>query len=527
MLKVIIVDDEMLVRVGIKSTIAWEEHGFSVVAEASNGDEALQKIRELHPDILLTDIRMPKMDGIALLRQIELEQLPIESVIMSCYNEFELVRSAMQYGASDYLLKLSFTEDDLLAVLERIKKKILSQRGQSALSPQLGNRIHEEQLIRLLLDGGEAPEQLDRIAKSLNLCVRFSAPAFLILSADPLFCTQTMDYTPIDQQTYQLILNMIHDHLTGRLYGEILPLKAYDNYFLIILNPGLELSRIACSITERLRAYLKLSFSIGILDYAPCGADGPRLRRSVSVFTDLRYVRGPGKIFSLTAQTPQPPQHRPRLKAMHWLADIHGIADFPKLPEIIHALSQQMALQQLSREACQQIFNEVFYQLCSFFQAYGGNINGLNEMCGFSMAERIHKLQFLSDAEAWFHSFAILGERYWQECCRQWKRGDILSAIYFTQNNYAKQISSNTVATEVGISTAYFSTLFKQETGRSFTEYLTELRMEKAKQLLEDRSIYIYEIGERVGYPDANYFCKVFKRYTGLSPESYRKSRSG
>lgn len=524
MLKVIIVDDEMLVRIGIKSTICWEDYGFTVIAEASSGEEALQKIRELRPDVLLTDIRMPKMDGIELLKQIEAEQIPIESIIMSCYNEFELVRSAMKYGASDYLLKLSFKEEELLAVLERVRKKILARRGQTALSPQTDSHALREQLARLLLEGGASPEQMDRLAAGLNFCVHFSNMAVLILSADPAFSASGLQYEPLDTQTQQLILNMVHDQLSGHLCGNILPLQEPRDHFLVLLNPGLDLLQMANNITGRLRKYLNLPFSVGILDYSCCEADGLRqLPQQLTAFASLRYIKGPGGIHSLGGPPSQYPPRQQRLKASRWLSDIHGIADFPKIPEIIRAVSAQMCSQHLSRDACQQIFTEMFYHLSAFFQTYGGNINGLNEMCGFPLANRLSSLQFLSDAEEWFRVYAVLAERYWQECCSQWKRSDILSAVHYIQNNYQKPISANTAAKEVGISSAYFSTLFKQETGLSFTEYLTEFRMEKARQLLEDKSIYIYEIGDRVGYPDPNYFCKVFKRCTGMSPAAYRK----
>lgn len=524
MLKVIIVDDEMLVRIGIKSTICWEDYGFTVIAEASSGEEALQKIRELRPDVLLTDIRMPKMDGIELLKQIEAEQIPIESIIMSCYNEFELVRSAMKYGASDYLLKLSFKEEELLAVLERVRKKILARRGQTTLSPQTDSHALREQLARLLLEGGASPEQMDRLAAGLNFCVHFSNMAVLILSADPAFSASGLQYEPLDTQTQQLILNMVHDQLSGHLCGNILPLQEPRDHFLVLLNPGLDLLQMANSITGRLRKYLNLPFSVGILDYSCCEADGLRqLPQHLTAFASLRYIKGPGGIHTLGGPPSQYPPRQQRLKASRWLSDIHGTTDFPKIPEIIRAVSAQMRSQHLSRDACQQIFTEMFYHLSAFFQTYGGNISGLNEMCGFPLANRLSSLQFLSDTEEWFRVYAVLAERYWQECCSQWKRSDILSAVHYIQNNYQKPISANTAAKEVGISSAYFSTLFKQETGLSFTEYLTEFRMEKARQLLEDKSIYIYEIGDRVGYPDPNYFCKVFKRCTGMSPAAYRK----
>lgn len=107
MLKILIADDEPLVRAGIKSVIPWQQHGFEVIGEAENGLEAYNKIISLKPDILITDIKMPQMDGIELLKKIKKDKIHIQSIILSCFDEFDMVREAMKYGAKDYILKLS------------------------------------------------------------------------------------------------------------------------------------------------------------------------------------------------------------------------------------------------------------------------------------------------------------------------------------------------------------------------------------------------------------------------------------
>ena len=124
MVKVLIAEDESLVRAGIKSLVHWEEHGYEIVEEAQNGEEAYEKIIHLKPDILITDIKMPKMDGIMLLKKLKENNISIASIILSCYDEFDLVREAMKYGARDYLLKLSISAENLLSVLNEIKNDI-------------------------------------------------------------------------------------------------------------------------------------------------------------------------------------------------------------------------------------------------------------------------------------------------------------------------------------------------------------------------------------------------------------------
>ena len=109
MIKILIADDEPLVRAGIKAVIPWNDHGFDVIGEVSDGNEAYEKILALKPDILITDIKMPGMDGITLLKKLKQEKVPIQSVVLSCFDEFELVREAMKYGARDYILNYPLT----------------------------------------------------------------------------------------------------------------------------------------------------------------------------------------------------------------------------------------------------------------------------------------------------------------------------------------------------------------------------------------------------------------------------------
>ncbi|MFQ9705197.1 MAG: response regulator [Enterocloster clostridioformis] len=124
MIKILIADDEPLVRAGIKAVIPWNDHGFDVIGEVSDGNEAYEKILALKPDILITDIKMPGMDGITLLKKLKQEKVSIQSVVLSCFDEFELVREAMKYGARDYILKLSIDPAKILEVLGEIRQDL-------------------------------------------------------------------------------------------------------------------------------------------------------------------------------------------------------------------------------------------------------------------------------------------------------------------------------------------------------------------------------------------------------------------
>lgn len=482
MIKVLIADDEVLVRVGIKSTIDWEKHGFTIVGEARNGEEALEKIEQLHPDVLLTDIRMPKMDGIELIRRLEERHIRIYSVIMSCYNDFELVRSAMKYGASDYLLKLTLTEEELLAVLERLKQKISigkKQQDPAAVVDLQKQELHLKQMIRR----SEASlQELNTVADALNLGFHFPDFTFLLLSLDYIFDPNELTYREISESSYLAAENLISSYLERNGNARFISLDKGE--MLILLPSDTDPKPLFTAINGQLKDYLNISASAGVTDGNDC-CEGEvfTLAKVTEVFESMRYHQGPGILHTLRCKNTFCSTSSAIWSSLgDSLIEIRGIADFPKLPGAIRTLCEQMSQQCLTKSACQQLLAEVFYGLGALFQKYGGDINGINDMFGKNFAKLLSQLHYLRDTEAWFASYTVYATKYCQSCCNQRMRGDILAAVLYIQEHFDQPISANTVARKVGISNAYFSTIFKQETSYSFTEYLTDLRIEKAKK---------------------------------------------
>lgn len=183
MIKILITDDEPLVRAGIKSVIPWNKYGFEVIGEAWNGEDAYQKILELKPDILITDIKMPKMDGIALLKRLKIEHIPIQSLVLSCFDEFELVREAMKYGAHDYILKLSIDPEKLLEVLNEIKQTLATK--DSPLSSNVN--VNQDDLKYLFVNklskqGFSSSEQVNNVIHNISLSIQLENYYMVLLS---------------------------------------------------------------------------------------------------------------------------------------------------------------------------------------------------------------------------------------------------------------------------------------------------------------------------------------------------------
>lgn len=524
MLKVLIADDEMLVRVGIKSTVEWEKYGCTVVAEAVNGEDALRKIETYAPDILLTDIRMPKMDGLELLRQIEEKEIEIETVIMSCYNEFELVKEAMKLGASDYLLKLSFTEEELINVIRRISKKIEKRK-----SPDSGNLFNQSdlriKLFQKLTNPSVTQEQKQQMSDNLGLCVDFEDAGLMLLMADHVYDGSRMGYCEPDEQSKNIMLNFLEEYLRGKGYGEVFCVDDTREVFAVFLNRNLALGEVAQAVRKRSEEYLKVSLSVylfpdGMYEHCP-----NYIPFGIEELSDKRYFEGSGQICSYQFS---PEYDKERLKndnvSKHWEGTLlKGIRQTEELEEKIQTLAARMKRSRIPRKECRRIFTECAYNAASSFHRAGGTMKGLEESSGCDMMKNLQSLESIEDAISWFRDFKKAADIYIKDCVSRQKRSEIEEAMYFIHENYSLSLSLADVAEKAGLSTAYFSTVFKKENGDSFVEYLTELRVERAKELLRDRQVCIYEVGEKVGYPDPNYFSKIFRKVTGLSPEKYRK----
>lgn len=530
MLKVLIVDDEMLVRVGIKSTIDWEKHGCTVVAEAANGEEALRKIEAFCPDILLTDIRMPKMDGLELLKEIERRELEIETVIMSSYNEFELVREALKLGASDYLLKLSFTEDELIEVIEKIRRKI-EKRKKPDTETLFSQSDFRRKLFQKLTDPLITQEQRKRLAGNLQLCVDFTNPAFMILMTDHVYENEKMGYCYPDDQSRKMMLNLLEEQLRSRKQGEVFAIDDEKGIYAAFLNSGLDLRETAGYITRKVKDYFKVSFSVCIFpdgmteqvpDYVNCGLVQLENRRFLMGGEQLYMFDSIPADLGVSGQKYDFPQNR-----VSFSGDIGEISGLSGLTEKIQKIADKMRETELAAGECRWILTECVYKVLPAFRSAGGTLKGLEEYCGLEVLKNMQSLETLGHIVRWFEDFENSADAYLEECIKMQKRSEIGAAIQFIQENYSRPLKLADAAEKAGLSSAYFSTVFKKETGKSFSEYLTDLRVERAKELLGDRDVRIYEVCEIVGYPDPNYFSKIFRKAVGMSPEKYRKQVTG
>ena len=364
MVKVFLVEDEAIIRRGIKKNVEWEKNGFTFVGEAGDGEYAYPQILKTEPDILITDIKMPFMDGLELSRLVKKALPDTKIIILSGYNEFDYAKEAITIGISEYLLK-PVTAASLTAVLRKVREEIREEKEKSRL------------LERYFVSYEQYNEFLDKT-----------------------------DYTGVNRKLNEDFLKLGSAGEEGLFVDEYFAAVGENNYKSLLLRQYMTIDIFYC-----VQEFLK-GLHVSMDELTP-------------EFGDIKYIP---KIAGSVEET------------MHYLEKLFAAA-----------LSERDKVSS---------------------NRYGSLID---------MAKQYLKEHFESN-----------------------------------------EISLNTVSAEVGVSSSYFSSIFKQETGQSFVEYLTKLRIDKACELLRCTTLRSAEIGERVGYNDPHYFSATFKKVTGVSPKDYK-----
>lgn len=364
MIKVFLAEDESIIRRGIRDSVDWEGNGFEFVGEAGDGEYAYPLILKTEPDILITDVKMPFMDGLELSRLVKKALPQTKILILSGYNEFDYAKAAIKIGISDYLLK-PITSANLMDALKKVAETIREEREKSRL------------LERYFVSYEKYTEFLDKT-----------------------------DYSGVDRKLIEDFLKLGSVDESGLFVEEYFAAVGENNYKSLLL-----------------RQYM-------VMDIFYCVQE---------------FLKG------LKVKAEEVPEAR---------------RDIKLIPKTIGSV-----------ESTKEYLSGLF----SF---------------ALSMRDKISNNRYgsvISDAKA-----------------------------YIAENFAKSDFSLNMISTHIGVSPSYFSSIFKQETGQSFVEYLTKVRIDKACELLKCTTLRTSEIGEQVGYNDPHYFSATFKKVTGQSPKEFK-----
>ena len=520
MIKVFLVDDEIAIRENLRNSFPWEEEGFQLVGEAPDGEMALPMIRDLETDILLTDIRMPFMDGIRLCEEVQRTMPWVERIILSGYDDFSYAQRAISLGVREYLLK-PVTSQELRQALNRVRRQIEEKRQDrerlSALSRRLssGNQFLRDKLLAsLFTDEGDLADDDALLRQMRSLGVNLTAGCYAVIDI-------SFDAEGEERTACRAALNAMAEMSGGCVFVCSAPHGARA---LVLGDSPADTEERAYSFADsaihlpELIPQKQLLLTIGeTVD------DFHAIRRSMKSARHIRHVQraggqngrriaGVNEILGEQVSLSEA-ELSPLFERLQQARDEDAEAI---LTEYTASMEPSLALGYLrvaALLAAQRMIHEA-----------GGNPREVLREDEITEALR-------TEGEAGFHRLAGLlrtAMRYRDEHSAGSGSDAVSTARAFLSGHFSDpNLMLQDVADAVHMSQSHFSTLFSQETGLTFTRYLTALRIGKAKELLATTQLRASQIAFSVGYNDAHYFSYLFKKNTGLTPSEYRRSTGG
>lgn len=535
-MKVFLVEDEYIVREGIKNNIDWEKNGYDFCGEASDGELAFPMISEKRPDIVITDIRMPFMDGIELSRMIKEEYPEIKIIILSGHEEFEYAKAAIQIGVEEYLLK-PINGDELLQVVNRVAQKIKEENeSRETLQEGEGDENFEyakRQLLSSLIDDNASLSDAMEQGKKIHLNLMAQCYNVMMLKLQ-----RKNKEQGFSQRILELYKTM-EDTLKEQDGQSIMFDRAPEGKVILFMGSGEEEIRrnmdvFAGQFREILPEYEDVTY------FGSVGVPVMRLRElgesyeAASHGFSYRFLTEPNQIVDNHTVFDQT-RNEKKFSCSIGSVDIQNldkqkIESFLKGGEMdeIHFFVEEYMKNTGDAGKNSMIFRQ-YIVMDMFFAAshFLTQITDGREQLGepFESPEQMQKI--VSDLEATVVYIKELFTKVMQVRDAQTTEhnSDVVENAkkYISENYHDEELTLNTVAHEVNVSPNHLSAMFSQKTGQTFVKYLTDVRMHRAKELLKCTSKRSNEICEEVGYRDPHYFSHLFKKNVGCSPIQYRE----
>lgn len=539
MIKVFLVEDEVVIRESIHKMIPWEEYGFEFIGEAQDGELALPLIRELKPDVVITDIKMPFMDGLALSRFVKKEFPETKIIIVSGYDDFSYAKEAINIGVEQYLLK-PISKNAFIDVLKGIRDKCEKEDKQKFYYEQYQRELQEyEQNSRIkffeqLVSGNCEVSELYEHADKLSLNLAASQYNILLFSIDTLKGNTMMEsqYSQNTATVQERITQWFQEQgqvflFRNQMFSYAVLLKSDGNeieevterciqslqqifieeneikgWFICTGKPVERLSQISVSYEEAMKLFgYRYAEGIHLVRYGEKNAYQNEDAEAINL-----------KNLDMEAINPE------------MIRNFLGNALADEVDSFTENYMDMIGVDALkSRIFRQYVILNVYMNVISFVISLGYDKDEmekeLSEVCS-QQAESVEETaQIIRKTLFWGISLR-------DNNVQKKHHSVIQSAVTFIQENYADEtLNLNKVACAANVSANHFSALFSQEMQQTFVEYLTNLRMKKAKELLRCSDKRSGEIATEVGYKDAHYFSFLFKKTQGCTPSEYRNKK--
>lgn len=536
-IKVLIVDDDMAMRTSLKTMLDWERQGFVLAGEAVNGAHAVQIAERNAPDIVITDMSMPLMDGVALIEYLG-ERLPgIKVIALSGYDDFDYVRQSMKGGAVDYLLKHRLGPELLADVLDAARRSILEgkqeldERRQIREQLDSARGILRREFVKSLIMGEfTETEKIEGELRALDIDMDLKNLVVAAVELD--------DYTLLEEsypvKEFNRLIKTISDIARGILEenGGALIEHVEKGDFVVIFgfgkaNSGMYVYNRSISDIDRiktsLKRYLNITASFGVSGICPNARDISAYYARAKAVLEDKFYQGKDRIFSVSGEKPQENDLTLEAGEEKRLRLLVKSMEKQELHSFVQGIFDRLRENKASHQSVQVITAELVSIAGRAARESGVDISQFFSERGAPYSI-LQKYDTVTDISRWVSS---LFDRL-MEAMRDRASGCGFSEITgktmeFIRSRYHSGISLQDAAGYAGVSPAYLSHIFKENTGKGFVEYLNAFRIEKAKILIENGDASIKDIVGRLGFNNYNYFFKVFKEYAGMTPTEYEE----
>ncbi|MBD0383185.1 response regulator [Paenibacillus sedimenti] len=550
MYKLILVDDEEDVREGVVREVDWEAIGFEVVDKAENGREALEMVERLQPDVVVTDIQMPFMNGLQFAEAIR-ERFPtIKIIILTGHDEFEYAQKAIKLHIDEYVLK-PFSAQELINTLLKVKAQIQEEVAHRENVQLLKEHYRKsmpvlKEIFLAALMNRKLPRD-EVLDKAANYGIQLDGNSFVVavISIDgvliheddlenrsELATSVSLKYSEDQALKYFALLNITEEIADKRRLG----LVFMHNDQVVVLathetgDRGAALQetmKVLEEVRQNVEKYLKFSVTVGIGAVMKDVTKVSYSYEDAVLALDYRLILGNNRVICID-DVEKRNVEKIRFDDLkeHALTRCIKVGTNPEIKETIDELFHGV-------EAGVSVKDYQIYLLeiltCILKAAKDSNLN-VDEVFGenFIPFTEINKFTSLEEAKHWLVELCVKMMTHIATDRQYTYKNLVDMAKDYTKSHYHEgDITINKVCSHLHISAGYFSSIFKKETKMTFVNYLNHIRMEAAKELLRTTDMKALEIAEKVGYSDANYFSFSFRKNVGVSPKEYRNSSKG
>lgn len=533
MYTVLIVEDEMLVSVGLQNMIRWADMNMAIVGDARNGKQGLELYYQKKPDIILTDIRMPVMDGLEMIARIRKEDKDTRIVVLSSYEDFELVRQAFVLGISDYILKLKMMPEEMENVMRKVWHELLDKEVPQKAESDGARQDKEQELMKTaeayIRNGSCGCEAFRVCAGQLKIREEHLCVCMMEVNCAETEAGKNSDHDKkVTGAIRNLLQNLLAEHDRGKVWN-VAPRR-----YMILMSAeetgaqrpegglaGEESSRliqreICGRIQQAVRSGMNRECFWGISSFGNGFHVLPGLYKEARKALEEAVFLGKQMVYygspeGQSCYAEQLCAFQKRLSGQAYKAEGY-------LPKIFNELEFLQRENMVWGDAMQEVVVRWIHGI-----SFGGGIWQKEGMeLALAAVEKVRCAVSLQEMLRVFEEY--LDQKY--ICMKNSKtlNRELARAVaYINQHFCEPDLSLSRVAGEVSISKDYLSRLFKKEIGIGFSDYINIQRIQKAQEFLLTTGMRSYEVAREVGFQDESYFSRVFKNITGMRPNEYKR----